>query len=136
LDGAKLSELAAVVRRVAVTRELAMRATQIARQTRPEDDLASEAVQKNVRWGAGPRASQYIVLGAKARAALAGSPIVRQEDIDAVAKPVLRHRIKLNFQAESEGLTPDDVIQEVLASVDSTLRKGASDGAIEKVLRS
>ncbi|MEM8733642.1 MAG: AAA family ATPase [Planctomycetota bacterium] len=153
LQGAELAELASLVRRIAITPALALLATQIARLTRPattSTSLGSESkptpsndsesvpslVQRCVRWGAGPRASQYIVLGAKARAAMLGSPVVRREDIEAVAPPVLRHRMKLNFQAEAEGVTVDDIIQAVIEGVDPYLQDEAASEQISKVLRS
>ncbi len=136
ISGDKLLELAHVVRRIAITPALALVATQIARMTRPADEHANERVRRCVRWGAGPRASQYIVLGAKARAAMQGSPVVRREDISAVALPVLRHRMKLNFQAEAEGITVDQVVHEILGQVDSTLEHTGSREQIAKVLRS
>ena len=136
LSAENLLDLTHVVRRIAVTPALALVATQIARLTRPSDEQASERVRRCVRWGAGPRASQYIVLGAKARAALQGSPVVRREDIAAVAPPVLRHRMKLNFQAEAEGTTVEQIIAEIIHSVDSTLQDNRSREHIAQVLRS
>lgn len=136
LTAENLLDLTHVVRRIAVTPALALVATQIARLTRPSDEQASERVRRCVRWGAGPRASQYIVLGAKARAALQGSPVVRREDIAAVAPPVLRHRMKLNFQAEAEGTTVEQIIAEIIHSVDSTLQDNRSREHIAQVLRS
>ncbi len=135
ISGENLLELAHVVRRIAITPALALVATQIARLTRPSDEQASERVRRCVRWGAGPRASQYMVLGAKARAALHGSPILRREDIAAVAPPVLRHRMKLNFQAEAEGTTVEQIIEEIIKNVDHTLQDGSSREQIAKVLR-
>jgi MoxR-like ATPase len=136
LSGAELLELTHIVRRIAVTPALALYATQLARLTRPADEQAGELVKRCVRWGAGPRASQYLVLGAKARAALSGSPIVRREDIAAVAPSVLRHRLRLNFQAEAEGISVTDVIHEVLRTVDPSLQSGQARERISKVLRS
>ncbi len=135
ISGENLLEMAHVVRRIAITPALALVATQIARLTRPSDQQASERVRRCVRWGAGPRASQYMVLGAKARAALHGSPIVRREDIAAVAPPVLRHRMKLNFQAEAEGTTVEQIIEEIIHNVDHTLQDSSSREQIAKVLR-
>jgi MoxR-like ATPase len=136
ISAENLLDLAHVVRRIAITPALALVATQIARLTRPSDPQASERVRRCVRWGAGPRASQYIVLGAKARAALQGSPVVRREDISAVAPPVLRHRMKLNFQAEAEGTSVEQIIAEIIHSVDSTLQDSSSREHIAQVLRS
>ena len=136
ISGAELLELAHVVRRIAITPSLALLATQIARLTRPTDPQAMDVVKRCVRWGAGPRASQYIVLGAKSRAALHGSPLVRREDIEAVALPVLRHRIKLNFQAEADGISLENIIQDVIRNVDQSLPSSQSRERVAKVLRS
>ncbi|MCA9129678.1 MAG: AAA family ATPase [Planctomycetales bacterium] len=136
LTGARLLEFSHIVRRIVVTPELALLATQIARMTRPSDVHATENVGRCVRWGAGPRASQYIVLGAKARAAMHGCSVIRREDIHHVAPPVLRHRIKLNFQAEAEGISTEDIIREILVSVEKTLESKAIRETIPRLLRS
>ena len=86
------------------------------RQTRSGEPGVPEFVQEQLSWGAGPRAVQFLVLGAKARALLDGRTHVTSEDIQPLAKPVLRHRLVLNFTAESEGITTDDVIERLLAS--------------------
>jgi MoxR-like ATPase len=135
LTGERLLEMTHVVRRIAITPGLAMLATQIARLTRPGEAQSSPTIRRCVRWGAGPRASQYLVLGAKARAAMYGSPIVRQQDIRAVAGPVLRHRIKLNFQAEAEGVTAERLIQEILATAEETLTDSRTSEQLDQVLR-
>ncbi len=136
LTGTELLQLAHLVRRIVITPELALFATQVARLTRPSEDQAPELIKKCVRWGAGPRASQNLVLGAKARAAMAGSPLVRREDILAVAPAVLRHRLRLNFQAEAQGVTSSAIIASVLENVDQTLESSAARERISKVLRS
>ena len=136
LSASELLELTHLVRRIVITPQLALLATQIARLTRPAEPEASPTVRNCVRWGAGPRASQYLVLGAKARAALLGSPVVRREDIMAVAPAVLRHRLRLNFQAEAQGVAAGDIIKEVLNGVEHTLESSASRERISKVLRS
>jgi MoxR-like ATPase len=91
-------------------------AAALARATRPGPD-ALPLVQHAVRWGAGPRAGQALVLGAKAHALLRGCPVVSPEDIRRVALPVLRHRILPNFTAEAEGITAERIIEEVLKAV-------------------
>jgi len=88
-------------------------AVKLARMTRPSDALAPEGVKEYVAWGAGPRASQYLVLGAKARAAMDGRPMADLEDVAAVTLPVLRHRIVVNFHAEAAGKKAEDVVREV-----------------------
>ncbi|NUO37294.1 MAG: AAA family ATPase, partial [Gemmatimonadaceae bacterium] len=92
-------------------------AASLARATRPDDVTAPALVKRAVRWGAGPRAGQALVLGAKAHAFLAGRATVAPEDIRRVALPVLRHRVLASFAAEAEGVTPEQVIAEVLARV-------------------
>jgi MoxR-like ATPase len=88
-------------------------AVKLARMTRPADALAPPGVREYVAWGAGPRASQYMVLGAKARAAMDGRPMADLEDVDAVLLPVLRHRIVVNFHAEAAGRKAEDIVREV-----------------------
>ena len=82
--------------------------------TRPADEEAPEFVRKWVRWGAGPRAGQALLLGAKARALLDGRTVVAFEDIEAVALPVLRHRVLVNFQAEADGIDSDEIVRRLL----------------------
>lgn len=89
-------------------------AVAIVRQTRPDEAEAPDYVRAQVMWGAGPRAVQFLILGAKSRAMFRGRPHVSTEDIKALAKPVLRHRIDVNFAAESDGVTPDDIIEKLL----------------------
>jgi len=80
-------------------------------------DGSPDYIKRWVNWGAGPRAVQYIIKGAKAHAVLHGSYLVRVEDIEAVAHPVLTHRILTNFQAQSEGVTSEDIINRLLEEV-------------------
>jgi MoxR-like ATPase len=95
-------------------------ATRLVRATRPGDDAVVPAsVGRWVRWGAGPRAGQSLVLAAKARAVVQGRPAVSLDDIRAVAPPVLRHRVLVNFQAVADGVTSERVVQDVLADVPS-----------------
>jgi MoxR-like ATPase len=91
-------------------------AAALARATRPGED-ALELVQRYVRWGAGPRAGQALILGAKAHAVLRGRPAVSPDDIRRVAHPVLRHRILPNFAAEAEGITAERIIDDVLSRI-------------------
>jgi MoxR-like ATPase len=103
-----------IVRRVPVGDHVFRYALSLVRATRPEEPEARPFVKECVSWGAGPRASQYLILGAKARAALYGRNYVTTEDVAAVASPVLRHRIVTNFNAEAEGMTSDKIVQELL----------------------
>ena len=118
LSREEILELQGLVRRIPAARHMVEYATRIARATRPGDADAPEFVQEWLSWGAGPRASLNMVVAAKARAALRGRFFVSLEDIQAVAKPVLRHRIIANFAAHSEGLTTDDIVDKLLESID------------------
>ena len=119
LDAAKLLRFQDVVRRVPVPEHVYLRAVQVVRACRPTGEESPAWLRKWVAWGPGPRAVQSLVLGAKARAVLEGSFMVRREDLDAVAEPVLSHRILINFQAESEGIDSAAVIRRVLAETRS-----------------
>jgi MoxR-like ATPase len=89
-------------------------AVRLVRSTRPEDEESPESVRGLVSWGAGPRASQYLTLGAKALAAMDGRGVPNYEDVRAVAPAVLRHRVVTNFQAEAEGRNAADIVDELL----------------------
>ncbi len=91
--------------------------TRLVRATRPKDVGAPDFVKRLVDWGAGPRAGQYLISGAKAVAAMSGRPNVTIADVRKVAIPVLRHRISTNFQAQAEGLETDEIIQKLVAVV-------------------
>ena len=113
LDGQRVLEMQSLVRRVPVPDHVYSYAVRLVRKTRPKDE-APEWLRPLVAWGAGPRAVQYLVLGAKARAAMSGSYIARIEDVQAVAVPVLKHRVLTNFTAESEGVTSADIVERLL----------------------
>ena len=117
LSGEKILELQKIVRRVPVADHVVRYAMQIVRLTRPHKGQAPDFIREYVSWGAGPRASQYLVLGAKARAVLYGRFYAGTEDIRAVAHPVLRHRIMTNFNAEAEGLKPDHFVDRLIETV-------------------
>ncbi len=102
-----------LVRRVPVADNVIEHAVKLVHATRPGDG-ASKRINDFLAYGAGPRASQYLILGAKARAALSGRPTPEIADVNRVAPPVLRHRIVTNFNAEAEGITPDTLIQELI----------------------
>ena len=85
-------------------------AVRLVRATRPDSEDANPTVKKYISWGAGPRASQYLILGAKALAAMDGRAVPDIEDVEAMAVPVLAHRVVLNFQAEAEGVTAEKVV--------------------------
>src|SRR5687767_1914099 len=117
VDGKKIVELQELVRRVPVGEHVFSFALDIVRATRPNEPGASDFVRHWVNWGAGPRAGQYMILAAKARAAMSGRMHVILEDIERAALPVLRHRIVPNFNAEAEGVTVDQIIEKVLTLV-------------------
>jgi len=99
-----------LVRRVPIADNVIEFAVDLVSKTRPQSDKAFTAVSDWIEWGAGPRASQYLVLGAKAKAVLDGRPAPEIDDIKAMARPVLRHRLITNFNAEAEGLSTDDIL--------------------------
>lgn len=120
LNATQIHELAQIVRRMPIADHVARYALRIARLTRPQQPDAPDFIRSFVEWGAGPRASQCLVLGAKARAVMQGRYHVQPEDLRAIAPPVLRHRLKLNFNADAEGVTTDQIIQRLLAYVPET----------------
>ena len=103
-----------LVRRVPIADNVIEFAVDLVSKTRPQSDKAFAAVSGWIEWGAGPRASQYLVLGAKAKAVLDGRPAPEIDDIKAMARPVLRHRLITNFNAEAEGLNTDDILSILL----------------------
>ena len=114
LSGETVSNFQSLVRRVPVPDHIYEFAVDLVRRTRPDSDDAPDWLKPLVGWGAGPRAVQYLVLGAKARAALHGSYMVRLEDILEVAEPVLTHRVLTTFAAESEGLRSRDIVRKLV----------------------
>ena len=106
-----------LVRKIPADQDVVRYAVQLTRSTRPEDGLAPDFVQKWVSYGASLRASQFLVLGGRARALMKGRYNVSHDDIRALARPVLRHRILTNFHAESENVTPDDIVDRLLEAV-------------------
>ena len=103
-----------LVRRVPIADNVIEFAVDLVSKTRPQSDKAFAAVSGWIEWGAGPRASQYLVLGAKAKAVLDGRPAPEIDDIKAMARPVLRHRLITNFNAEADGLSTDDILSILL----------------------
>ena len=106
-----------LVRQVPLADDIARKAVQLVRATRPTDAHASELVRKYVRYGASLRATQFLALAAKARALMQGRYHVTTDDLRALAMPVLRHRVLTTYQAESDGLSTDDVLRQVIDSV-------------------
>jgi len=116
LDTAETLELQRVTRALPASEPALRYAAMLARATRPGNG-APDLIKRYVRWGAGPRAGQALILGAKAHAVLRGHPAVSPDDIRRVAFPVLRHRILPNFAAEAEGITSEAIIEEVLQKI-------------------
>jgi len=106
-----------LVRRVPVADNIVEYAVKIVASTRPNSELSPDFIQQSVDWGAGPRASQYLVLGAKAKALLDGRPSPNIEDIRSLVLPVLRHRVLPNFNAEAEGLKVEDILNQLLDTI-------------------
>jgi MoxR-like ATPase len=118
LGAAELIALQALTREVAAADSVLKYATALVRATRPDDGCAPELVKRYVRWGAGPRAGQSLILGAKAHALLAGRLAVSPNDVKRVAAPVLRHRVLPNFAAEAEGMSIERVIEDLLVRIE------------------
>jgi MoxR-like ATPase len=117
LDGPTIIQLQHIIRRVPAAEHVIHYAMRLVRATRVTEPGVPDVVRDYVSWGAGPRACQYLVLGAKARAIMSGRYNVTCDDIRSVAHPVLRHRIYTNFNADAEGVTPDHIVARLLKSV-------------------
>lgn len=114
ITGKKLRELQELVERVPVPNHVHELAVDLVRRTRPNSDESPAWINKWVQWGAGPRAVQYLIRGAKARAVLTGNYMASLDDIEKVAEPVLFHRILTNFHARSEGVTSSEVVSRLV----------------------
>jgi MoxR-like ATPase len=114
--GEEIESLHAAVREVPAAENVVDFASRLVRATRPGAE-APDFVQKWVRWGAGPRAGQALLLGAKARALLEGRSVAAPEDVYAIAPPVLRHRVLVNFQAEADGMDADGIVEQLLTKI-------------------
>ena len=136
LTGQEILHLQEIVRKVPVTDEIIRYVLRLTRQTRVTKEEAPAYLKEWLAWGAGPRASQFLILGGKARAILNGRSYVSAEDIQAVAYPVLRHRILTNFSAEAEGITSQAIIQRLLKETQVHEVKSLKDARTPKVLGS
>ncbi|MBN2474129.1 MAG: MoxR family ATPase [Pirellulales bacterium] len=136
LSGEQILLLQRIVRRVPVADHVIRYAMQLARLTRPDKPDVPDFVREYVNWGAGPRASQYLTLGAKARAVLHGRFYAACDDVRAVAAPVLRHRILTNFNAEAEGVKPDDLVRRLIDLIAVEEDEAAASGKLPEVFRS
>jgi MoxR-like ATPase len=136
LSGDQILELQNLVRRVPVTDHVIKYTLALVRQTRVGEPGVPKFVRDWLSWGAGPRAVQYLILGGKARALLYGRVHVQTEDIQALAYPVLRHRILTNFTAASEGITPDTVIKKLIEETPSKESDLTRDERFKKIFAS
>jgi MoxR-like ATPase len=114
ISGAEILEYQALIRRVPVADNVLDYAVKLVNKTRMNTPYTQEITKKYITWGAGPRASQYLIIGAKCHAALNGKFSPDIEDVKAVAKPILRHRLVKNYKAEAEGFTMDSIIESLL----------------------
>ncbi len=133
LSAAEIIELQGIVRRVPVAPHVIDFALRLVRATRVGTPEAAPFINEWASWGAGPRGVQNLLIGGKARAALDGRYFVTTEDVKAVAHPVLRHRVITNFNAESEGITPDRIVDRLLETV--TPQDAANAGVTAKALK-
>lgn len=136
LSGEDIKHLQNTIRDVPVSDHVLRYALSLVRQTRIGTDCAPEFVVEQVGWGAGPRAVQYLILGGKTRALLYGRTHVSTEDIDALAKPVLRHRIAVNFAAQSDGISSDDIIEQLINTTPSKEDELTNDARFQKLFAS
>ena len=136
LSAHEIIDLQRIVREVPVTDHVIRYALSLVRQTRINSAGAPDFVQEMVNWGAGPRAVQFLILGGKARALLYGRTHVSTDDIRALAKPVLRHRVVVNFAAESDGVTTDNIIERLLESTPTKEDELLSDARFKKIFAS
>ena len=118
-DADEVRRFNSLVRKVPVAEDLARYAVRLAAASRPHQEGTPDFINEWVSWGAGLRAAQFLVLGAKARTLIHGRSHVTIEDIQALAAPVLRHRILVNYRAEAEGMTTEKVIEQLLKTVPS-----------------
>ncbi len=117
VSGKEILQIQQTVRKVPPPEHVVDYAVRLVRSTRPSSTEAPDFVKSYVEWGAGPRASQYLILAAKTRALLDGRPAPTTNDVKSVAKQVLRHRVIVNFAAEAEGITSDDIIERLLDTI-------------------
>ena len=114
MSAEQIMECQQVITKLPVTDNVLQYAVSLVAKTRPESDKAAEVVKQYIEWGAGPRASQFMLMAAKCHAAINGKYAPDIEDVKAVAKPILRHRIVMNYKAEAEGMSVDQIIESIL----------------------
>ena len=126
LTADKILRAQELVRQIVVADHVFHYAADLVRATRPREPGSPKFIAEWVSWGAGPRASQYLILGGKARAALQGRLHVTTQDIQAVAAPVLRHRLVTTFHADAEGITTDAIVKKLLETIPEPLAQAAA----------
>jgi len=136
LTAEEILDLQRIVREVPITDHVIRYALSLIRQTRVGEPGTPDFVSDQVSWGAGPRAVQFLILGAKARALLNGRTHVATEDIQALVKPVLRHRLVVSFSAESEGVTADDIVDRLVEITPTKEDELTSDARFQKIFAS
>ncbi len=136
LSAEEILDLQRIVREVPITDHVIRYALSLVRQTRVGEAGTPDFVADQVSWGAGPRAVQFLILGAKARALLHGRTHVSTDDIQALVKPVLRHRLVVNFSAESEGITPDAIVERLVTITPTKEDELTSDARFQKIFAS
>ena len=136
LTAAEILELQRIVREVPASDHVLHYALAVVRQTRVREPGVPDFVKDQIGWGAGPRAVQFLILGGKARALLQGRTHVTCEDIQALAKPVLRHRLVLTFTAESEGVSPDQIVDRILTITPTREDELTGDARFQKIFAS
>ncbi|TWT75833.1 ATPase family associated with various cellular activities (AAA) [Posidoniimonas polymericola] len=136
LSPEEITSLQEVVRSVPVSDHVTRYAVALVRGTRVGEPEVTDFCRRSLSWGAGPRAVQFLILGGKARCLLDGRPCVSIEDIQALASPVLRHRLMLDFAAESEGVTPDDVVADLIKNTSTNPDRLSDDPRFRGVLAS
>jgi MoxR-like ATPase len=136
LSASEILELQRLVREVPIADHVIRYTLALVRQTRRGEAGVPDFIGDQVSWGAGPRAVQFLILGAKARALLNGRAHVSTSDIQALARPVLRHRLVLNFAAESEGVTAEDVIDRLVQTTPDKEDELTRDSRFQKIFAS
>jgi len=136
LTAEEIIDLQRIVREVPVSDHVIRYALSLVRQTRIAQPGVPDFVEEQIGWGAGPRAVQFLIIGSKARALLKGRSHATCEDIQALAKPVLRHRLVLSFTAQSEGITPDSLIERIISVTPTKEDELTSDARFQKIFAS
>lgn len=135
VEGERILELQRAVRRIPAADHVMEYAMRLVRATRITEQDIPDFVRDYLSWGAGPRACQYLILGGKAHAALSGRYHVSTDDVIAVAKPVLRHRIVTNFNADAEGVTPDKIVERLVEAFPPKEGKVTADSDAKEMVK-